>query len=141
MTVATDAIIDRILSSYASITVVGASNDPRKHANQVPAHMQEHGWKIVPVNPRGGTILGAPAFPTLADVPTAVGLVNVFRPSPETADVARQAVAAGATALWLQLGIASGEARAIAEKAGLLYVEDRCILVERRRRGAEAPGS
>jgi predicted CoA-binding protein len=69
-----------------------------------------------------------------------VGLVDVFRPSGQTPDIARQAVAAGATALWLQLGIASAEARAIAEGAGLLYVEDRCLIIEQRRLDLEAPG-
>jgi uncharacterized protein len=63
----------------------------------------------------------------------------VFRPSAETADIARQAVAAGATALWLQLGIASAEARSIAEDAGLLYVENRCLIIEQRRLGLSAP--
>jgi predicted CoA-binding protein len=74
----------------------------------------------------------------LADVPEQVGLVDVFRPSMQTPDIARQAVAAGASALWLQLGIASEEARAIATDAGMLYVEDRCLVIERRRLGLEA---
>jgi hypothetical protein len=124
-----DAIVERILGTYGTITVVGASNAPDKPAHYVPAHMQAHGWRIVPVNPAAGEILGEQAYPSLADTPKPVGLVNVFRPSPVTADVARQAVAAGATALWLQLGIASTEAREIAEDAGLLYVENRCLLV------------
>jgi hypothetical protein len=68
-----------------------------------------------------------------------VGLVDVFRPSEKTPDVARQAVAAGASALWLQLGIASDEARRIATDAGLLYVEDRCLIIEQRRLGLNAP--
>jgi predicted CoA-binding protein len=68
-----------------------------------------------------------------------VGLVDVFRPSRATPDIARQAVAAGATALWLQLGITSEESRRIAEEAGLLYVEDRCLIIERRRLDLEAP--
>jgi hypothetical protein len=68
-----------------------------------------------------------------------VGFVDVFRPSERTPDIARQAVAAGATALWLQLGIASEEARAIAEEAGLLYVADRCLAIEQRRLGLDAP--
>ncbi|MGH9007093.1 MAG: CoA-binding protein [Acidimicrobiales bacterium] len=134
-----DELIDRILSTYPTIIVVGASDDPEKDAHLVPAHMQRHGWRIVPVNPRGGTILGEPAHRTLADAPEPVGLVNVFRPSAETPEVARQAVAAGATALWLQLGIASAEAREIAAAGGVLYVEDRCMLIEQRRRSIEAP--
>lgn len=101
--------------------------------------MQRHGWRIVPVNPHADVILGEPVYRTLAQVPGPVGLVNVFRPSGQTPDIARQAVAAGATALWLQLGIASAETRAIAEGAGLLYVEDRCLIIEQHRLGLEAP--
>jgi hypothetical protein len=136
----TDETVALILRRYATITVVGASNAEHKAAHYVPVHMQEHGWRIVPVNPRGGTILGEPAYPTLADAPRP-GLVNVFRPSDQTADIARQAVAAGATALWLQLHIASDEARRIAEDAGLLYVEDRCLIIEQRRLGVQAPAA
>lgn len=84
-------------------------------------------------------ILGEPVYRTLAEVPEQVGLVDVFRASPDTPEVARQAVAAGASALWLQLGIASSEARQIAEAAGLLYVEDRCLIIEQRRTGLRAP--
>jgi predicted CoA-binding protein len=101
--------------------------------------MQHLGWRIIPVNPHADEILGEPVYRQLADVHEQVGLVDVFRPSTQTPDVARQAVAAGATALWLQLGIASAEARAIAEGAGLLYVEDRCLVIEQRRLGIKAP--
>ena len=133
--------MEQILTTYDTITVVGASVAPSKAAHSVPLHMQRHGWRIIPVNPHATTILDEPAYRLLADVPEQVGLVDVFRPSPEAADVARQAVAAGATALWLQLGIVSDEARAIAEDAGLLYVEDRCLIIEQRRLALEAPGS
>lgn len=135
----TDSVVEKILRTYDTITVVGASAAPEKAAHRVPAHMQAHGWRIVPVNPRADTILGEPVFRTLADVPEQVGLVDVFRPSAQTPDIARQAVAAGASALWLQLGIASAEARAIAQDAGLLYVEDRCLIIEQRRLGLSAP--
>ena len=132
-------VVERILTTYDTITVVGASAAPAKAAHYVPAHMQQHGWRIIPVNPHADTILGEPVHRTLGDVPEQVGLVNVFRPSEQTPDIARQAVAAGATALWLQLGIASAEARAIAEEAGLLYVEDRCLIIEQRRLRLDAP--
>ena len=135
----TDALVERILTSYDTITVVGASAAPAKAAHYVPAHMQQHGWRIVPVNPHADEILGEPVYRTLADVPGPAGLVDVFRPSRQTPDVARQAVAAGATALWLQLGIASAEARDIATRAGLLYVQDRCLIIEQRRLGLSAP--
>ncbi len=134
----TDETVEQILRTYDTITVVGASDNPAKAANEVPAYMRDHGWTIVPVNPRAATILGETAYPTLADAPKP-GLVDVFRPSEQTPDIARQAVAAGATALWLQLGIVSGEARQIAQDSGLLYVEDRCLLLEQRRLGLDAP--
>jgi uncharacterized protein len=135
----TDEVVERILTSYDTITVVGASANPAKAAHGVPAQMQRYGWRIIPVNLRGGTILGERAYPTLAEVGQPAGLVDVFRPSAQAADVARQAVAAGATALWLQLGITSPEARAIAAAADLLYVENRCLSVERRRLGLGGP--
>jgi uncharacterized protein len=134
-----DIVVEQILTSYDTITVVGASADPAKAAHRVPAMMQQHGWRLVPVNPRGGRLLGEQAYRTLAEVGEQVGLVDVFRPSAQAPDVARQAVAVGATALWLQLGIASDEARAIAEAAGLLYVQNRCLSIEQRRLGLDAP--
>jgi predicted CoA-binding protein len=136
-----DALVEQILRTYDTVTVVGASNTRAKPAHYVPAHMQEHGWRIIGVNPTADTILGQPAYPTLADVPEPIGLVDVFRPSASTPDIARQAVAAGASALWLQLHIASAEAREIAESAGLLYVEDRCLIIEQQRLQLDAPVS
>jgi uncharacterized protein len=134
-----DAVAEDILATYDTITVAGASGAPAKAAHYVPAYMQQRGWRIIPVNPYRDEILGQPVYRTLADVPEQVGLVDVFRPPHRAPDVARQAVAAGASALWLQLGIASAEARAIATVAGLLYVEDRCLIVEQRRTGLTAP--
>jgi uncharacterized protein len=134
----TDAVVERILRTYATITVVGASRHPGKPAHDVPARMQTHGWRIIPINPHTDQILGEPVFRTLAEVPEQIGLVDVFRPSDHVPEVARQAVAVGAGALWLQLGIVSAEARSIAEAAGLLYVEDRCLIVEQQRLGIEA---
>jgi uncharacterized protein len=134
-----DIVVEQILTGYDTITVVGASADPAKAAHRVPAVMQRHGWRIVPVNLRGGRLLGEQAYRTLAEVGEQVGLVDVFRPSAQAPDVARQAVAVGATALWLQLGIASDEARTIAAGAGLLYVENRCLSIEQRRLGLRAP--
>jgi len=136
-----DEVVERILTSYDTITVVGASANQAKAAHRVPVLLQRHGWRIIPVNPRGGQILGEQAYRTLAGVPERVGLVEVFRPSDQTPDIARQAVAVGATALWLQLGISSAPAREIAESAGLLYVENRCMAIERRRLGLDAPGA
>lgn len=135
----TDEIVEHILRTYDTITVVGASNASHKAAHYVPRHMQAHGWRIVPVNLTATRILGESAYPSLADVPEQVGLVDVFRPSEYTPDIARQAVAAGASALWLQLGIASAEARDITQGAGMLYVENRCLIIEQRRLRIDAP--
>ncbi|MEP6600011.1 MAG: CoA-binding protein [Actinomycetota bacterium] len=134
-----NAVVEQLLRTYDTITVVGASRNADKAAHTVPAQMQRHGWRIVPVNPFATEIFDVPAYPSLADLPGPAGFVDVFRPAHTTPDLARQAVAAGATALWLQLGIVSAEARAIAEQAGLAYVEDRCVAVERARLALAAP--
>src|SRR5438270_10144480 len=128
---ATSELTKRILTEFATITVVGLSSDPVKSAHSVPAAMQAYGWRVIPVNPHADRLLGERVYRTLAEVPEQVEFVNVFRPAADAADVARQAVAVGAKALWLQLGIISAEAREIATSNGLLYVEDRCIAVER----------
>lgn len=124
---------ERLLRTYDTITVVGASRDPGKEAHAIPAQMQRRGWRIIPVNPYAHELFGEKAYPTLAEVPEPIGLVNIFRPSADAADVVRQAIAAGATAVWLQLGIVSAEARDLAAAAGIAYVENRCLAVERAR--------
>jgi uncharacterized protein len=132
---ATSALTRRLLTELSTITVVGCSSDPRKAAYSVPAAMQAAGWRIIPVNPHADEVLGERVYRHLADVPEPVGLVDVFRPSAEAAEVTRQAIEAGAAAIWLQLGIVSQEARLLAEQAGIPYVEDRCLAVERARHG------
>ena len=129
----------QMLEDFDTITVVGLSVDPMKSAHSVPAAMKAYGWRVIPVNPHADEILGEQVYRRLADVPGGVGFVNVFRPAADCPDIARQAVAAGAKALWLQLGIVSAEAREIAESAGLLYVEDRCLAVERARHAIRRP--
>jgi len=128
-----------LLRRSAVIAVVGKSTDPAKAAHQVPMAMAAHGYTIVPVHLTATSIGGLIAYPSLAQVPVPIDLVDVFRPAAEAPEVARQAVAVGARALWLQLGIVSAEARAVAQAAGLDYVEDRCLAVERQRLGV-VPG-
>jgi predicted CoA-binding protein len=122
---------EQILLESNTIAVVGASRHPEKVAHTVPRQMLRHGWRIIPVNPYIDEIWGQKCYPTLGAIPEPVDLVNVFRPSADTPAVAKQAVAIGAKALWLQQDIASEDAREIAESAGLDYVEDHCIAVER----------
>jgi predicted CoA-binding protein len=126
---------EQLLTDAAVIAVVGASRDPGKAAHGVPAQMQRYGWRIVPVNPTAPELFGERAYPRLADIPHPVDLVTVFRPPAQAPEVVREAVAIGAPAVWLQLGIVSAEARRIAEEAGIDYVEDRCLVVERAAAG------
>ncbi|MFG2047285.1 CoA-binding protein [Micromonospora sp. NPDC048935] len=121
----------QILADSAVIAVVGASRDPGKAAHGVPLQMQRYGWRIIPVNPTVDELFGERAYRSLADIPHPVDLVDVFRPAADAVQVVRDAAAIGAPAVWLQLGIVSPEARRIAEEAGMDYVEDRCLIVER----------
>ena len=117
----------RIYAETRTIAVVGGSADPSKPAHRIPRYLQGQGYRIRPVNPRGGEILGEPVARSLAEVDGPVDVVEVFRPAQEAPQVAREAVAAGAKVLWLQTGISSEEARQVAEAAGLTVVMDRCM--------------
>jgi uncharacterized protein len=130
----------QILAEARVIAVVGASRDPGKAAHTVPRLMLRHGWRIIPVNPFVGEVFGVRTVPTLADIGEPVDLVNVFRPARDAVDVVRQAVEIGAPAVWLQSGIVSPEARRIAVAAGMDYVEDRCLAVERAIAGLSLAG-
>lgn len=118
-----------ILEASTTIAVVGASRDPNKAGGSVPAGLQRRGFRIIPINPYADTLFGERVYRSLAEVPEKIDLVDVFRPAADAPDIARQAVAVGAKALWLQLDIRSDEARRIAEEAGLDYVEDECTAV------------
>jgi predicted CoA-binding protein len=120
-----------ILAAANVIAVVGASRDPSKPAHTVPLQMLRHGWRIIPVNPFVDEVFGVKTVPTLADIDEPIDLVDVFRPARDAVDVVRQAVDIKAPAVWLQSGIVSAEARRIAVQAGIDYVEDRCLAVER----------
>jgi predicted CoA-binding protein len=120
-----------ILAEAKVIAVVGASREAWKPSHSVPLQMIRHGWRIIPVNPFAENIFGLPTFKTLAEIGEPVDLVDIFRPAADAVDIVRQAVAIKAPAVWLQSGIVSAEARKIAADAGIDYVEDRCLAVER----------
>lgn len=122
-----------ILERSDTIAVVGIARTTDKPSGGVPADLQQRGFRIIPVNPKADEILGERAYASLTDVTDPVDVVEVFRPGEEAPEIARQAVAIGARALWLQQGIVSEEARRIAEEAGLDFVQDRCMAVESRR--------
>lgn len=121
---------EQLLGIYAetkTIAVVGASADPSKPAHQIPRYLQSKGYRILPVNPRGGELLGETVARSLAEVDRPVDVVEVFRPADEAPAIAREAIAIGAKVLWLQLGIESEEAKRLAEAAGLTVVMNRCM--------------
>ena len=95
----------------------------------MPAGLQRRGFRIIPINPFADELFGERVYRSLSEVPVTIDIVDVFRPAADAPEIARQAVAVGAKALWLQLDIRSDEARRIAEAAGLDYVEDECTAV------------
>jgi hypothetical protein len=137
-----DEELKRIYADTRTIAVVGASGSEEKAAHTIPRYLQRNGFRVIPVNPRGGEILGEKVYEKLADVPEPIDVVDVFRPSEETPGVAEQAVAAGAKVLWLQEGISSDEAERIATEGGLDVVMDRCMGATHHRllKMSEGPG-
>ncbi|TMK54097.1 MAG: CoA-binding protein [Actinobacteria bacterium] len=131
----TDDELKQVYADTKTIAVVGASNDPKKPGHNIPAYLQTQGYKIIPVNPKGGEIFGEPVRASLADVDESIDVVDVFRPSEETPEIAREAVKAGAKVLWLQTGIQSDEAERIAREGGLTVVMNTCMGATHRRLG------
>lgn len=121
------ARLSRIYAETRTIAVVGASSDPAKASQRIPAYLQAQGYRILPVNPHGGELFGEHVFRSLAEITEPIDVVDAFRPPKEAPEIARQAVAIGARVLWLQLGIESEAAREIAEAAGLTVVMNRCM--------------
>jgi predicted CoA-binding protein len=125
---------EQILRETRTIALVGASPRPERPSHAVMRYLLAAGYRVVPVRPRDcDEILGVPCVASLAEIDEPIDLVDVFRRSEHTPDVARDAVGVGAKALWLQLGVVSDEARRIAEDAGLDYVENECTAIVHRR--------
>lgn len=125
--------IKQMLKTYRRIAVVGLSPDEGKASHEVAAYLKRAGFHIIPVNPACQEVLGEPCFPTLADVPGEVDIVDVFRRSEFLPEIAEQAIAKGAKVLWMQEGIVNEAAAARAKDAGLEVVMDRCLLKEHLR--------
>jgi uncharacterized protein len=124
---------EEILRTARTIAVVGASPDPSRTSHGVMRYLLRVGYRCIPVNPNADGVLGERCYPSLADLQEPIDLVDVFRRAEYCADVAREAAATGAPALWLQLGLRSAEARDVAEEAGMDYVQDACTAVVHRR--------
>ena len=124
--------IKDILFKYKSIAMIGVSNDPTKASTIVMKYMQKYGFKVFPVNPKakGQKILGEEVYEKITDIKDPVDIVDVFRPSKEAIDIAKDTVIIKAKVLWLQLGIRSEEAKKIVKENKIEYVEDKCTKME-----------
>ena len=124
--------IKEILSKYKKIAMVGVSNDPTKASTIVMKYMQTYGFKVFPVNPKakGQKILGEEVFEKITDIKDKVDIVDVFRPSKEALDIAKDTIKIGAKVLWLQLGIRNEQAKKLMEKNNIVYVENKCTKME-----------
>ena len=125
----------RLLTTYKTIAMVGLSPDPMRPSHFAAIYMLAEGYDIIPVNPRvaGTTTLGRHVYASLSDIPRPVEIVDVFRNPADCPPIAEEAVKIGAKVLWLQLGIKSPEAEAIARAGGLDFVQDRCVKIEHAR--------
>ena len=124
--------IKEILSKNKTIAMIGVSKDYSKSSTIVMKYMQKYGYKVIPVNPRakGEKILGEEVFGKLDEIKTQVDIVDVFRPSKEAVEIAKDAVKVSAKVLWLQLGISNDEAKEIVETNNIKYIENRCTKME-----------
>lgn len=117
----------QIYEHTKTIAVIGASADETKTAHEIPSYLQSQGYRIIPVNPRGGEILGESVYPTLSDVDVPIDVVDVFRPPAEAEAVARDVIAKGVSVLWFQPGTHTDEAVRLATEAGLTVVYGKCM--------------
>jgi predicted CoA-binding protein len=126
--------INQILDECQTIAVVGLSSSPMRPSNGVARYMKQKGYKVIPVNPNEESVFGEKAYPSLADVPGKIDLVDIFRRSEEAGAAVDEAIRLGAKAVWLQEGVIDQDAAGRAQDAGLLVVMDRCWLKEHARR-------
>ncbi len=126
-------LMRRLLLESHTVAIVGLSTEEQKASTFVATYLMRAGYRVIPVTPKGKEILGEKAYPDLASVPEKIDIVDVFRRGKECPSVAEQAIAVGAKALWIQLGIVSVEAAEMAEQAGLSVIMDRCIKMEHGR--------
>jgi predicted CoA-binding protein len=129
--------ITEILTESKTIAVVGLSSNPMRPSFGVTEYMQGAGYRIIPVNPNEREVLGEKSYARLEDVPEKIDVVNVFRRAEEVPPVVESAIRIGAKVVWMQSGIENEEAAEKARAAGIVVIEDACILVEHRRRARE----
>jgi predicted CoA-binding protein len=125
--------IQRVINTAKTVAVVGLSNNELRASYFVGYYLKRHGYRVIPVNPREKEILGETSYPSLADVPVPVDIVNVFRAPAALPGIARETVAIKAGTLWCQFGVINEEGATIAENEGVAVVMDRCIKIEHAR--------
>ena len=125
-------IIKEVLKKYKNIALVGASKDLKKTSSVVMKYLQDYGFKVYPVNPsmKGESILGEKVFGNIKEIDGPVEIVDIFRPSNEIAEIAKDAVKVNAKVLWLQLDIRNEEAKKIVETNDIIYIENKCTKIE-----------
>ena len=128
--------IAAILHDYRVVAVVGLSADPERPSFQVARYLQQHGYRIIPVNPGCAEILGEQCYPSLQDIPFPVEVVDIFRKVEAIPAMVAAAIQAGAKVIWMQLGLVEPESAQQARDAGLRVVMDRCMKIEHARVGA-----
>lgn len=126
--------IAQILNKSKTIAVVGLSSNPMRPSHEVSEYMQSAGYRIIPVNPNEREVLGEKSYARLEDVPEKIDVVDIFRRAEYVPAVVESAIRIGARVVWMQLGIENEEATEKAQAAGLVVVEDACILIEHKRR-------
>jgi predicted CoA-binding protein len=134
----TDERIREVYQKYRTIAVYGMSENPKKPAHSVPSYLLSKGYNIIPVNPYADEIVGRKSYPNLKDIEEKIDIVEVFRPSDQVVDVVKEALVrkkerGDIAVIWLQEGIQNEEARRLAEEAGIVFVQDRCMRKEFRR--------
>ena len=130
-------VIREILNMAKTIAIVGLSSDQQKASYFVGSYLQYLGYRIIPVTPRGGEILGEKCYPNLKSIPEKIDLVDIFRPAHEVTAIVEEAIAIGAKAVWTQLRIVNFEAADKAMAAGLKVVMDKCVKMEHGRYSGE----
>jgi len=128
-----DEGIKRILENRRTIAVVGLSTDPEKDSHRVAKYLQEHGYHIVPVNPKADEILGEKCYPSLKEIPLSVDVVDIFRKIEAIPAIVDEAIAIGAKVVWMQLGLAENQSARKAMAAGLQVVMNKCLKIEHSR--------
>lgn len=124
---------EKIILNAKTILVVGLSRDPKKESNNVAQYLQNQGYRIIPINPSGEEILGQKSFKTISEIKEKIDIVDVFRPGPECEQITKEALKLEPKMVWLQLGIENENAKKLADKEKVVFVQNKCIRIEHKR--------